>query len=118
MNFLPIRSINHQNLSSYAYFTPSIQTQHAGPFIAKLNKGGDYEFVNSYYTGFDDDEEWGAGHVACSPDESLYFTTNIQDSISLGTPIYKQGLNSGVYLLKFGFANNRKAIQKLIVKKE
>ncbi|NQU85318.1 MAG: T9SS type A sorting domain-containing protein, partial [Mariniphaga sp.] len=100
---LSFDNYNSIYLSGYvgedAIFSPETQTQYEGPFLAKLNKFGDYEFVNSYFTGYNSVYEWGAGRVACSPDGSLYFTTNIQDSISLGVPFYKQGLESGGFEL-------------------
>ncbi|NQU84628.1 MAG: T9SS type A sorting domain-containing protein [Mariniphaga sp.] len=82
-----------------AVFSPTIQTQHAGPFIAKLDKNGDYEYVNSYYTGYDDNDERGTGHVACASNGDFYFSTSFEDSITLNIESYKKRLTNAFFEL-------------------
>jgi len=83
----------HFSISLLSKFLCTFITGNKGPFLAKLTKDGDYEYVKSFYTGYDDDGKRGTGHVSCDKNGNLFFATNYVNSLSLGVRLLKQGLN-------------------------
>jgi hypothetical protein len=68
-----------------AKFPSESQTQARGPFFAKFNKNGDFEYAKSFDNGHNmgvDDR--ASGFVSCNKDGNLYFATSYLDSIKLG----------------------------------